>query len=143
MDGRVEPGKQGQQGTQMFLRGPKSGADFSLLMFSDAADPPAKTTADLWPSLSHSHTNTQQNAAHCTRRQSCLPHLSGGKGATAAAMSGSWQQGRCRVHRRCYSRTSSHSQSVRAATPALCRSHFYTCMRGTHTHSFNVTLWCP
>lgn len=95
----------------------RSGADFSQLMFSDAADPSAKTTADLWPSLSHTHTT---KALPSTGRQSRLPRLSGWP--TGAAMSGSWQQGRRRAHRHCYSRTSSHSQSASPAAPALSRA---------------------
>lgn len=64
LDDRVKPGKQGQPGTQVFQRRQRSGADFSQLMFSDAADPSAKTTPDLWPSLSHAHTHNRSSALH-------------------------------------------------------------------------------
>lgn len=138
----AEPAKQGQQGTQMFPCRQRSGADFFQLTFSDTADPSAKTTADLWPSLSLSH--TQQKLCPPPGDRAAFLICQGRP--TRAAASGSWQQGPApRSLTPLVKDKQSQPISARGcpAHPRPLPSHFSTCMRGTRTHRLDVTLWCP
>lgn len=137
LDDRVKPGKQGQQGTQMFPRRQKSGADFSQLMFSDAADPSAKTTADLWPSLSHAH--NKSSALHrATKPPSSPVRVADRSGGVRLLAAGPVPRSPTLLLKDKQSQPISESGRPRPL-PSLSP----TCTRDTHAHSFNVTLWCP